>query len=180
MQELDVMVNGVPEEICLMVKYVPRPENPQLCFTVSGENGTRFKPYYDSLRKHFPKIVAYVPDDKSRLLFGSSIKEDNDFIANLFDLQDYPGREPDAYSPHAIADEPPRKFHDDYPWHLMKNVGDHFLVVGGKQAVISVLCSKQTDETEKRYRTTKLKSGILVILVDTPNAKIQHIVNKVK
>lgn len=172
--EIDVWVDGIPEEICRLVKYVKPSQDLPLCFCIELAQGPKFKPYLLSLKKYYPDLHMGPTQDQQGFCFGSLNKQDNDAIAELFDVSGYGGRTSELE-----AQEAPAKFYTEYPWHKMKEVGDHFVVDGEPPSHVAVAAHRRSEQTGQRFLTKSLVKGAnytIVVMIDKPNHQHTNIV----
>lgn len=177
-EKVDIISTGIPEEICLMVKYRPKGLEDGCPFYIDLAQGPKFKPYLLGIRDIFPKIAGNTINDEI-YVFGHPDHKINEKIADYFAVYDFPTSKPIEGSEFFVENaEPSSKVLDYYPWDSLREIGDHFLVINGNAPSISVACHHQARMKGKEwaYRTSTVDEGVLVILVKKPSPTYSYYV----
>ena len=172
MEKIDIQEHGIPEDICNMVRKSPNGFSLKFCIEL--EKGPFFKPYLLGLMDLFPEI-KYLTSG-ALFYFGTTDDSSDDKLADLLAVRGYEFSS--SYDPDFGDEHQNSSVISEYPWDEMQKVGDNFFVIDGNSNTIAVLSHHKSRATGKVFRTNKVSGGVVVVLVDCPDAKYQFIVRK--
>lgn len=171
----------IPEEVIHVVRYDAEQEPYPLCvkpkdFPIVKEFLTEFLTKYKQIT---PITNRAESGEVLEFRFGSVVPNANHLLRQLFTLDFDEG--PQAPGPLPVNDKEGSKVqvYREYPWHLLVNIGDHFIVKNLAPASVAAVAHIQSKLLDKTLRTCKVGNlGTMIIVVDGPGLTHKVVVDR--
>ncbi len=155
-----------------LIEYFPNWKS-ELKFFVDEENWPRVRPFFEYYRATFDKsirfnLLGHTQEPRDGARFGSTDLSVDQKLFEWFGLESEPDTQPTRVKAAQPTNHARGEDHHNsrYPWHLLKEVGDYFIVTGSKAKRFPIQVAHRNKAYPSHHLTSRtLSDGSIIVFL---------------